>query len=276
MPAKKANATPEKKGSGKKLTPSQRNKIVRNARRKNPLIEARRRTYGIGQHIAPKRDVSRFVRWPRYVRIQRQRRVLLSRFKVPPSINQFSRTLDKNSATQLFSLLSKYRPETKAQKKTRLRQAAEAKAKKEEVKTEKPLVVKFGLNHVTSLIEQKKAKLVAIAHDVDPIELVVWLPALCRKMEVPYCIVKGKSRLGQVVHQKNATALALTDVRKEDVTTLSDLSNLFKDTFNKNTDLRRLWGGGKLGPKSVAAQKRRAKAIAKEEAAKKKQLSAQK
>lgn len=67
--------------------------------------------------------------------------------------------------------MSKYRPETKAQKKTRLRQAAEAKAKKEEVKTEKPLVVKFGLNHVTSLIEQKKAKLVAIAHDVDPIEV---------------------------------------------------------------------------------------------------------
>ena len=37
-----------------------------------------------------------------------------------------------------------------------------------------------------------------IAHDVDPIELVVWLPALCRKMNVPYCIVKGKARLGQV------------------------------------------------------------------------------
>ena len=37
-----------------------------------------------------------------------------------------------------------------------------------------------------------------IAHDVDPIELVVWLPALCRKMEVPYAIVKGKSRLGAV------------------------------------------------------------------------------
>lgn len=37
-----------------------------------------------------------------------------------------------------------------------------------------------------------------IAHDVDPIELVVWLPTLCRIMEVPYCIVKGKSRLGAV------------------------------------------------------------------------------
>jgi large subunit ribosomal protein L7Ae len=274
MPAKKTTETTKK--SGKKLTPAQRSKVVRAARRKNPLIEARRRNFGIGQSIPPKRDVSRFVKWPRYVRIQRQRRILLTRFKVPPPINQFSRTLDKNSATQLFSLFSKYRPETKAQKKIRLTKAAEAKAKKEEVKTEKPLVVKFGLNHVTTLIEQKKAKLVAIAHDVDPIELVVWLPALCRKMQVPYCIVKGKSRLGQVVHQKNATALALTEVRKEDVSTLSDLASSVTDTFNKNFDLRKTWGGGKVGPKSIAAQKRRAKAIAKEEAAKKKQLSSQK
>ena len=37
-----------------------------------------------------------------------------------------------------------------------------------------------------------------IAHDIDPIELIVWLPALCRKMGVPYAIVKGKSRIGQV------------------------------------------------------------------------------
>ena len=26
------------------------------------------------------------------------------------------------------------------------------------------------------------------------LQLVVWLPALCRKMGVPYCIVKGKAR----------------------------------------------------------------------------------
>lgn len=45
---------------------------------------------------------------------------------------------------------------------------------------------------------QGKAQLVVIAHDVDPIELVIWLPALCRKMGIPYCIVKGKARLGQV------------------------------------------------------------------------------
>jgi len=69
--------------------------------------------------------------------------------------------------------------------------------------TTKPLFVKYGLNHVTELIESKKAKLVIIAHDVDPIELVVWLPALCRKMNVPYVIIKGKARLGHVVHKKN-------------------------------------------------------------------------
>lgn len=66
------------------------------------------------------------------------------------------------------------------------------------VEKKKPLVVKYGINHVTQLVEAKKAQLVVIAHDVDPIEIVVWLPALCKKMGVPYVIVKGKARLGQV------------------------------------------------------------------------------
>ena len=52
------------------------------------------------------------------------------------------------------------------------------------------LRAQYGLKHVTTLVEQKKARMVVIAHDVDPIELVLWLPALCRKMDVPFCIVK--------------------------------------------------------------------------------------
>ena len=55
-----------------------------------------------------------------------------------------------------------------------------------------------------------------IAHDVDPIELVVFLPALCRKMGVPYMIVKGKVHLGTVVHKKTATVVTLQDVKSED------------------------------------------------------------
>ncbi len=47
---------------------------------------------------------------------------------------------------------------------------------------------------MTHLVETGKASLVIIAHDVDPIELVVWLPALCKKMNVPYVIVKARPR----------------------------------------------------------------------------------
>ncbi len=85
------------------------------------------------------------------------------------------------------------------------------------------MFIKYGLNHVVALIEAKKANLVIIAHDVDPIELVVFLPALCRKMGVPYVIVKSKARLGTVVHKKTAPALVIQDVKSEDQKELSTL-----------------------------------------------------
>ncbi len=71
---------------------------------------------------------------------------------------------------------------------------AEAREKGTKTDKKKPVVVKFGLNHITHLVETSKAKLVVIAHDVDPIELVVWLPAVCRKMDVPYIIVKVRTQ----------------------------------------------------------------------------------
>merc|ERR1712221_47115 len=101
--------------------------------------------------------------------------------------------------------------------------AAKKAAGKEQAPGKRPIVIKYGLNHVTALVENKKAQLVVIAHDVDPIEIVVWLPALCRKMGVPYCIVKGKARLGKLVHKKNATAIAVTTVKPEDKHSLEKL-----------------------------------------------------
>lgn len=87
-------------------------------------------------------------------------------------------------------------PETKQEKKARLEAAAKAQTEgKKESDTKKVCVVKYGLNHVVSLVEAKKATFVAIADDVDPIELVVFLPALCRKMGVPYVIVKVSAHL---------------------------------------------------------------------------------
>merc|ERR1719409_1262837 len=155
-------------------------------------------------------------------------------------------------------------------KKNRLLEMVQSKkdGKGKEAGTKKPTVLKYGLNHVTTLVENKEAKLVAIAHDVDPIELVVWLPALCRKKDVPYCIIKGKSRLGQLCHKKTASCVALTGVRKEDQGDLEKLANNFKGLYNENTEVRRKWGGGIMGVKSQHITSRREKALAIEQAKK--------
>merc|ERR1712183_264081 len=68
---------------------------------KNPLFKKNPRNFRIGGDIQPKRDLTRFVKWPKYVRIQRQKRILLQRCKVPPSLAQFTHTLDKSGYNQL-------------------------------------------------------------------------------------------------------------------------------------------------------------------------------
>lgn len=62
----------------------------------NPLFEKRPKQFGIGGALPPKKDLTRFVKWPHVVRIQRKRRILKQRLKVPPALNQFTKTLDKN------------------------------------------------------------------------------------------------------------------------------------------------------------------------------------
>jgi len=203
------------------------------------------------------------VKWPEYVRLQRQKKILHMRLKVPPAIAQFQQVLDKNTAAQTLKLLNKYRPETKPEKKERLLKEATAikEGKKKEDVSKKPYVVKYGLNHVVGLIENKKAALVLIPNDVDPIELVIFLPALCRKMGVPYAIIKGKARLGTVVHKKTAAVLALTEVRSEDKNELSKLVSAIKEGYlEKNEDARKRWGGGILGVKSTTRIAKRKKA----------------
>merc|ERR1712002_523673 len=220
----------------------------------NPLFEKRPKNFGIGQDTQPKRDLTRFVRWPKYVILQRQKAVLLQRLKVPPPIHQFSMTLDRPTATQVFKLLDKYRPESREAKKASALNKAEKKVDGKDVAPAKRFpVVMAGLNTVTTMVEKKKAQLVVIAHDVDPIELVMHLPALCRKMNVPYCIIKGKARLGRVVRRKTCAAMCLSNIHPEDKSALSKVVEAVRNNFNdRSEEVRRQWGGGILGSKSQA------------------------
>ena len=188
----------------------------------------------------------------------RQKKILFERLSVPGAINQFTHTLERDQADKLFKVLSKYTPETKKDKRQRLKNEAKDKAEDKKAKhVAKPLFIKFGLSHVTTLVENKEALFVVIAHDVVPIELMIHLPALCRKMEVPYCFVKGKARLGAFVHQKTATCLALTEVRKEDQHDVNTLATFFNSSYNQNTGIRTVDGEPIFGIKNQQKRGRR-------------------
>ncbi|KAK9995287.1 hypothetical protein SO802_019973 [Lithocarpus litseifolius] len=215
----------------------------------NPLFEKRSKQFGIGGALPPKRDLHRFVNWPVVVRLQRKKCILKQRFKVPPALNPFTKTLEKNPATNSFKLLLKYRPEDKSAKK-------ECLLKRDQAEAEGKTVEAGHCRKIRTQPCYNKAQLVVIAHDVDPIELVVWLPALCRKMEIPYCIVKGKSRLGSIVHKKTASVLCLTTVRNEDKLEFSKILEALNANFNdKYDEYRKKWGGGIVGSKSQAKTK---------------------
>jgi large subunit ribosomal protein L7Ae len=59
--------------------------------------------------------------------------------------------------------------------------------------------VKKGTNETTKAIERAHAKLVVIAEDVDPPEVVAHLPLLCEERKIPYVFVPSKHKIGSAV-----------------------------------------------------------------------------
>ena len=199
---------------------------------KHPLSQPAPKNFRFGNDIRPRIVKSRFVKFPRYVELQRQKRVLMKRLKCPPALAQFFEPLDKDESNKLFKILEKYAPETKKEKKERLKNEAKEKVKGKDKKDgKKPMSLKCGLNHVTYLIEQKRAKLVLVAADVDPIETVVFLPSLCKTMDIPYAIVSSKARLGSLVGKKTTTCIALTDF-KDNAAELENYCKIFREKFH--------------------------------------------
>ncbi len=68
--------------------------------------------------------------------------------------------------------------------------------------------IKKGTNEVTKAVERGLAKLVIIAEDVDPPEIVAHLPLLCDEKKIPYVYVPSKKKLGEAAGIEVAAASA--------------------------------------------------------------------
>jgi large subunit ribosomal protein L7Ae len=59
--------------------------------------------------------------------------------------------------------------------------------------------VRKGTNETTKAIERAQAKLVIIAEDVQPPEVVAHLPLLCEERKIPYVFVPTKEKIGNAI-----------------------------------------------------------------------------
>ncbi len=92
--------------------------------------------------------------------------------------------------------------------------------------------VKKGINETTKSIERGTAKLVLIAEDVEPAEVIMYLPGLCDDKKVPYIFVKSKKDIGAAVGIERPTAAASILVEGK-------AKDLVADVVEKITALRK-------------------------------------
>lgn len=59
--------------------------------------------------------------------------------------------------------------------------------------------VRKGTNETTKAVERGNAKLVIIATDVEPPEVVAHLPLLCEERKIPYVFVPSKANIGSAI-----------------------------------------------------------------------------
>jgi large subunit ribosomal protein L7Ae len=60
-------------------------------------------------------------------------------------------------------------------------------------------IVRKGTNETTKAVERAQARLVIIAEDVDPPEVVAHLPLLCDERKIPYVFVPTKEQIGKAL-----------------------------------------------------------------------------
>jgi large subunit ribosomal protein L7Ae len=99
-------------------------------------------------------------------------------------------------------------------------------------KAQKSGKIKIGVNETTKAVERGTAKLVIIAKDTDPKELVMHLPIICKEKNIAFSFANTKKELGEKagIHVGTA-ALAVTnegDAKKDMENLQKKLSDLAK------------------------------------------------
>ena len=56
--------------------------------------------------------------------------------------------------------------------------------------------IKKGTNEVTKVVERGLAKLVIVAKDTNPKEILMHLPILCKEKNIPFVVVPSREELG--------------------------------------------------------------------------------
>ena len=92
--------------------------------------------------------------------------------------------------------------------------------------------LRIGVNEVTKAVERGEAKLVIIAKDVDPKEIVIPLPVLCKEKGIPCSFVESKKELGEkagiAVSASSVAVVDEADAKDELVEIVNALKELQK------------------------------------------------
>lgn len=72
--------------------------------------------------------------------------------------------------------------------------------------------IKKGTNEVTKAVERNQAKIVVVAKDVNPAEIIMHLPILCEEKSIPCVVAGSKDELGAAAGLTVGTvAIAIVD-----------------------------------------------------------------
>lgn len=75
--------------------------------------------------------------------------------------------------------------------------------------------IRIGVNEVTKAVERGKAKLVLMAEDVDPPEIMMHLPIICAEKKIPFVYVKTRDELGKAAGLKvSSSSVTIVDEGK--------------------------------------------------------------